>query len=812
MASVTQAPNSIIASPSDTTHDTVTLDVMGMKCAGCVRAVEKQLQQLPEVTAVTVNLVTEVATVEVNQAIAPNILAQRLTDAGFPSQPRLAVGFQAQLKSGLDNLAALRLQQDQRQRRDLMIAIALLIASSTGHLTQMLGWSVPVLTNDWFHGALAAATLAIPGRTLLIEGWQGLLRGAPNMNTLIGLGALTAFFTSVIALLFPQLSWECFFPEPVMLIGFIILGRTLEGQARHRAASALETLAALQPQIASVVGKDKPNLNISDIRPDNAIPLPLDLVQVGDWVRILPGEQIPLDGEILQGTTTIDESMLTGESVPRPKQVGDPVVGGTMNQSGTLIIRVTSVGQDTTLARIIQLVEDAQARKAPIQKLADTIAGYFTYGVLTLAALTFLFWFYIGSQMWPDLAIAHPMTHHTMGPIHRETIPAVVATPTLLSIKLTIAVLVIACPCALGLATPTALLVGSGIGAERGLLIRGGDILEKAHQLKILVFDKTGTLTRGEPEVTEVVSTDPAIDANQLLQLAATVESGTQHPLAQAIIQVAQARSLPYLPAQDFQTIAGSGASARINWNGQYQVTQLGNLSWLTQLITVPDAIQAQAIALARTGQTAVGLSLAGRIIGLIAINDQPRPEAKTVIQQLQAQGMRILMLTGDQADTAHSVAQTLGIHIDQVLAGVKPDEKAQTIAQLQAEMAGHGTTVGMVGDGINDAPALAQADVGIALQVGSEIATATADILLMRNSLSDVAAVLQLSQATFRKIRQNLFWALAYNVVAIPVAAGVLLPAYHITLSPSNAGLLMALSSISVVMNSLVLRWQWRA
>jgi Cu2+-exporting ATPase len=266
------------------------------------------------------------------------------------------------------------------------------------------------------------------------------------------------------------------------------------------------------------------------------------------------------------------------------------------------------------------------------------------------------------------------------------------------------------------------------------------------------------------------------------------------------------------LPAQDFQTIAGSGASARINWNGQYQVTQLGNLSWLTQLITVPDDIQAQAIALARTGQTAVGLSLAGRIIGLIAINDQPRPEAKTVIQQLQAQGMRILMLTGDQADTAHSVAQTLGIHIDQVLAGVKPDEKAQTIAQLQAEMAGHGTTVGMVGDGINDAPALAQADVGIALQVGSEIATATADILLMRNSLSDVAAVLQLSQATFRKIRQNLFWALAYNVVAIPVAAGVLLPAYHITLSPSNAGLLMALSSISVVMNSLVLRWQWRA
>ncbi len=794
--------------------DTITLDVLGMKCAGCVRSVETQLQQVPGVIQATVNLVTEVATIELSDRATATAasLAQRLTDAGFPSQPRQASGFQAQLNDGLDQLETLRAQQNDRQRQDLIIAIGLLIASSTGHLIQMLGWSIPALTNDWLHAALATATLAIPGRSILVEGWQGLRRNAPNMNTLIGLGALTAYLTSAIALLFPQLNWECFFAEPVMLIGFILLGRTLEGRARSRAASALQALAALQPKTASVVGKDKPDLNITDIRPESAIKLPLDLVQVGDWVQVLPGEQIPVDGSILQGTTTIDESMLTGESVPVTKQAGDSVSGGTMNQSGALIMRVGRVGQDTALARIIKLVEDAQARKAPIQQFADTIAGYFTYGVLTIAALTFLFWYFIGSQLWPDLAIAHPMAHHAMGAIHREALPTVVATPMLLSIKLTIAVLVIACPCALGLATPTALLVGSGIGAERGLLIRGGDILEKAHKLTTLVFDKTGTLTKGEPEVTEIIAVDPHINADQLLQLAASVESGTQHPLAQAILQAAKRQAIDLLPATDYQTIAGSGVSAQVNWEETANTVQLGTLAWLeSQSIVIAETIHQQAIALAHQGHTVVGLSLGDRLIGLMAINDQPRPEAKAVIQQLQAKGIRVMMLTGDRAETAHSIAKTLGIPAQQVLAEVKPAAKADAIAHLQRQHHGQAQVIAMVGDGINDAPALAQADVGIALQAGTEVATETADILLMRNSLRDVAAVLSLSQATFSKIRQNLFWAFVYNIVAIPAAAGAFLPAYHFTLSPSNAGLLMALSSISVVTNSLLLRWQWR-
>jgi P-type Cu2+ transporter len=538
--------------------------------------------------------------------------------------------------------------------------------------------------------------------------------------------------------------------------------------------------------------------------------LPLDLIQVGDWVQVLPGEQIPVDGSILQGTTTIDESMLTGESVPVTKQTGDSISGGTMNQSGALIMRVSRVGQDTALARIIKLVEDAQARKAPIQQFADTIAGYFTYGVLTIAALTFLFWYCIGSQLWPELAIAHPMAHHAMGMVHREAMPTVIATPMLLSIKLTIAVLVVACPCALGLATPTALLVGSGIGAERGLLIRGGDILEKAHKLTTLVFDKTGTLTKGTPEVTEILP-QPGLDANQLLQLAATVESGTQHPLAQAILQAAKTQAIDLLPATDYQTIAGSGVSAQVNWEATAHIVRLGTLTWLeSQAIAIPDAIHPQAQTLAHQGKTIVGLSANDQLLGLIAIHDQPRPEAREVIQQLQAQGIRVIMLTGDRAETAHSIAATLGIPAQQVFAAVKPADKATTIAHLQTHH-GKPPVIGMVGDGINDAPALAQADVGIALQAGTEVATATADILLMRNSLSDVAAVLRLSRTTFRKIRQNLFWAFVYNIVAIPAAAGVFLPAYHVTLSPSNAGLLMALSSISVVTNSLLLRWQWR-
>jgi P-type Cu2+ transporter len=792
---------------STTPPQTVTLDVTGMKCAGCVSAVEKQLQQVPGVERAIVNLVTEVANVDCDGSVVPADLAEALTQAGFPSYVRRGAGFQAEIDQGLHDLAERRQQQAKRQKQDLAIAIFLLAASSLGHLTQMLGWSVPALTNDWFHGTLALATLSVPGRPILWEGWQGIRRHAPNMNTLIGLGAVTAFVTSAIALLFPQLNWECFFAEPTMLIGFILLGRTLEQRARNRAASALQSLAALQPKTARVVGKDKAGADVAQIDWNQPLEMSLDLVQAGDWVQVLPGEQVPVDGVVLQGTTTIDESMLTGEAVPVTKQAGDSVSGGTMNQSGAFVLRVSRVGHDTTLARIIKLVEDAQSRKAPIQQLADRIAGYFTYGVLTIAAITFAFWFFWGSHIWPDLGMAHPMAHHAMQGVHREALPTVPTTPLLLSLKLTIAVLVIACPCALGLATPTALLVGSGLGAERGLLIRGGDVLEKAFKLKTIVFDKTGTLTLGQAAVTDiwpVAKTSP----HDLLQLAATVESGTQHPLAQAIVAAAQAKSLTLLAAQDFQTIAGSGVAAQVQWQGTAALVRLGTLNWFADLgLTVAATVVEQAAHYARSGKTVVAIALDQQLLGLMAISDRPRPEASAMIRQLQRRGLVVMMLTGDRHETAQAIAEELGIAAQNVLAEVKPDQKAQTIAQLQSPQ----HLVAMVGDGINDAPAIAQADVGIALQTGTEVAAATADILLMRNSLNDVVAALTLSQGTFRKIRQNLFWAFVYNIVAIPIAAGVLLPFYQISLSPSNAGLLMALSSISVVTNSLLLRWQWR-
>jgi Cu2+-exporting ATPase len=804
----------------DPALETIVLDVAGMKCAGCVRSVETQLKQYPGVIDASVNLVTEVATVGCQAGVDAQALAQRLSAAGFPSQPRQAAGFHASLQEGLTHWEQQRQQHLQQRQQQLVIALVLLAVSSLGHITHALGWSVPALTNDWLHGSLAAATLLVPGRPILVEGWQGLRRNAPNMNTLIGLGTLAAFVTSLIALLVPQLGWECFFSEPVMLIAFILLGRSLEQYARQKAASGLQALAALQPKVARVVGKDRRDRPVT-IELSGGMELPIDLVHPGDWVGVLPGETIPVDGTLVLGETTVDESMLTGEAVPLLKQPGDRVSAGSLNQTGAIGVRVDRVGRDVTLAQIIQLVETAQARKAPIQNLADTVAAYFTYGILIVAALTFSFWLFWGSHLWPDtLGVAYPMAHHPLSGIHREAMVAVPQSPLLLSLKLTIGVLVVACPCALGLATPTALLVGSSLGAQRGLLIRGGDALQQAAQVDTLVFDKTGTLTLGQPQVTDVVPVPVAVAVSvaavcpepnpaQLLQLAATVEAGTRHPLAVAIAAAAQAQDLDPLPAQNFRTLAGSGVSAHVQWGGEWSPVYLGTCEWLQELgIEIPEQAQQQVYRLATDGKTVVLLALNRQLLGWIAVMDSLRPEAAATMKMLQHQGMQVMLLTGDRSQVAQRVAQAIGIASERVLAEVKPAQKAETIARLQAS----GHQVGMIGDGINDAPALAQANVGMALQGSTDVAAGTADILLMRNSLTQVVAALTLSRATFNKIRQNLFWAFFYNAVAVPVAAGALLPHYHFILTPSMAGGLMALSSISVVTNSLLLQWQLQA
>ena len=744
----------------DTSLETITIDVTGMKCAGCVRAVEKQLNQQPGVKSVTVNLVTELATVECARPIDSTTLAAKLTEAGFPSQPRTAEHFES------PDLTERRQAELQRQTQQLTIAILLLVFSMIGHLhVEIFG-----LSNVWFHCGL------------IVDGWQGLRRNAPNMNTLVSLGTLTAFTASFVALICPQLGWECFFDEPVMLVGFILLGRTLEQRARGQAAAALQSLVALQPRSARLIGKDGTT--------QTGIDIPIAHVRAGEWLQVLPGEQIPVDGEIVSGETTIDESLLTGESIPIQKQTGDLVAAGTLNQSGAIAIRVTRVGKETTLARIIDLVESAQARKAPIQKLADTIAGYFTYGVLSIALLTFLFWEFIGTKIWTSLpqwtiGLEHA---HDMGMMPHPS-------PMLLSLKLAIAVLVIACPCALGLATPTAILVGSGIGAERGLLIRGGDVLEQVHHLDTIIFDKTGTLTTGKPVVTDVIE----FDRNDVLQIAATVESGSRHPLAAAILQAAQ--DLPLLPAQDFYTEAGYGVSAKVELDSIQQQDFLGTAKWLeNHQIAIPETARSQADQLAASGKTIVYVATQ-TLIGIIAVSDRVRPDAKTTIKALQDLNLQVMMLSGDRISTAQAIAADLGL--SEVLAEIPPAGKATAIAQLQSE----GHCVGIVGDGINDAPALAQADVGIALKSGTDVAIETAGIVLMRDRLSDVVESIRLSRATFAKIQQNLFWAFAYNLLGIPIAAGVLLPGFGILLSPAAAGALMAFSSVSVVTNSLLLR-----
>ena len=823
MLPLVQKSSHPVLSPSAIAHptlptDTITLDVAGMRCAGCVNVVEQQLKSHPGVISACVNLVTEVAVVEYEiERINPSNLAEKLTSAGFPTQPRYGSTSQTDYITPAER----HRQEIKATIWRLIMAGTLIVLSGLGHL----GEHFSILTPFWFHWGLATATLLGPGRAIIVDGFWGIRRLAPNMNTLVGLGAVTAYTTSVVALVFPQLGWECFFDEPVMLLGFILLGRTLEQQARGRAASAFEALLSLQPTTARLV-KNTSDKIVDETSMHQAIEIPADQVRIGEWLQVLPGEKIPTDGEVVAGKSTVDESMLTGEAMPVLKQPGDLVAAGTLNQSGVIVLQATRTGKDTTIAQIVALVEAAQTRKAPVQKLADTVAGYFTYGVMTAAALTFAFWYFIGTRLWPDVMHqAWGMGHGAMG---MEI--AVHPSPLLLSLKLAIAVLVIACPCALGLATPTAILVGTSIGAERGILIKGGDVLERVRQLDTIVFDKTGTLTLGKPTVTDCIpvlsmepgeqggiggirsnysppapSAPPAPPApfsspSALLQIAAAAESGTCHPLATAIGEETKAKRLFIPPAQDFYTEAGLGVSATV----EGQQVLVGGEDWLIQQgVSMVEAVKAQAEELALAGKTVVYVAVRGKLAGLIAVTDALREDAKTTVDSLRQMGLRVMILTGDRLEAANAIAQTLGIDPKDIKAGVRPDGKVAAIEQMQT--GGH--RVAMIGDGINDAPALAQADAGIALYAGTDVAIESAQIILMRSRLTDIVESIRLSRATVNKIRQNLFWALAYNTLGIPIAAGLLAPACGIVLSPAGAGAMMAFSSVSVVTNSLLLR-----
>ena len=802
-----------LSSPEFIESQTIVLDITGMMCAGCVSTVEKKLAQCDGVHAATVNLLTEVAALECHPQVEGEAIAQVLTEAGYPSTLRQAnlAGLSAE-----SNWLAKQEQAQENQLNQLAIASILLVFSVLGHLQHLnLGdalrplLTIPVITTLWFHGTLATLTLLFPARKILVAGFQGIQRGAPNMNTLVSLGALSAYLTSLAALLFPRLGWECFFDEPVMLLSFILLGRTLEQRARFQSAGSLRSLIALQPPFARLVPQPAA-LEHSTYTATTSLKVPASQVKVGEWLQVLPGEKVPVDGIIVLGETTLDESMLTGESSLVSKQPQDTVSAGTLNQSGAITLQVTRTGTETTLGQMIQLVETAQTRKAPIQGLADIISGYFTYGVLISSALTFCFWYFVGTPLWPDvaqLAMGHMPAHAAHMPAAGESLRLLV------SLKLAIAVIVVACPCALGLATPTAILVGSGMGAEKGLLIRGGDILEATQQIDTLVFDKTGTLTTGSPQVVDCISFADDLSEDELLQLAATVESGTCHPLAVAIQSAAQQKQLPLLNAGNFQTRAGLGISAVVESadflnhpsdQDPNQTIVLGNKAWLAENGCLVDAsVTTMATNIAKAGKTVVFLTRERQLIGLISVADQLRPEAADVLTTLKSMGISIQILSGDSSAAVHAIARQLDLDSAQIQAEVKPEEKLNAIASLQA--AGH--KVGLVGDGINDAPALAKADVGIALNSGSEVAIATADIILVNDNLADVPAAIQLSQATLNKIRQNLAWAFSYNLICIPLAAGAFLPAFGIFLNPGLAGGLMALSSVAVVLNSLSLK-----
>ncbi|BBC25968.1 copper-translocating P-type ATPase [Pseudanabaena sp. ABRG5-3] len=756
-----------------------------MKCAGCVAVVEKRLLACEGVKAASVNLLTEKATVVYSDEAAPQDFVPQLIEAIAKA------GFSAEFIDQSDRQSKLKSPNAPVPQtlwfgisQEVAIPASLVILAIVGHLGLIGVVDLPLLGNMYAHWIVSTVALGWVGRPIWWDGLKSLWYRAPNMNSLVGLGTISAYLASTIALYVPQLGWQCFFEEPVMLLGFVLLGQALLERAKGKASNAIRALMELQPASARLLV----NSNDGEIQ----VPIAVEDLQVGDRIVVWAGEKIPVDGEIIAGSSSVDESMLTGESMPVAKQLGSRVTGATLNLTGAITVQVLQTGADTTLARIVSLVESSQASKAPIQYLADRVAGYFAYSVMAISALTFLIWY---------------------GLLHAEIV---------FSLRLAIAVLVVACPCALGLATPTAIMVGTGMGAEKGILIKGGASLEKIDQLSAVVFDKTGTLTTGKPEVTDVITNDLIVFGNRMidqttfkslidrevptsalrvLQLAASAEVGANHILGAATIAKAKELNIELLPTQSSQIVAGCGVEALLTTG---ETILVGNATWLSdRQVTIPSEILDRSQQLAQLGKTPIFVAVDTQLLGIIAIRDRLKPEALEVVRQIEAMGLQVWMLTGDRQETAIAIANQLGIPAERAIAEVKPDGKADAILKLLAA----GQRVAMVGDGVNDAPALASATVGIALSSGTDVAMETADIVLMRNGLSDVVPAIELSRATFNKIRQNLFWAFAYNTLAIPIAAGILYPSFGISLNPTIAGLAMALSSVSVVMSSLSLR-----
>ena len=738
-------------------------NVTGMSCAACSARVEKAVKKVPGVTSCSVSLLTNSMGVE--GTASPAAILSAVQEAGYGASPKNASASKTSDASA--DLDALADHETPKLKRRLIASLGFLLVLmyfSMGHM--MWGWPLP----HWFDGnhvamglvqLLLAGIVMVINQKFFINGFKGLIHGAPNMDTLVALGSMASFVWSTYALfamtraqvdgndeLVMHYMMEFYFESAAMILTLITVGKMLEARSKGKTTDALKSLMKLAPKTATLV------------RDGAEVTVAIADVQKGDVFVVRPGENIPVDGVVLEGTSAVNESALTGESIPVDKAVGDKVSAATTNQSGFLRCEATRVGEDTTLAQIIKMVSDAAATKAPIAKIADTVSGFFVPAVISIAVVTTIVWLLLGHELGYALARG-------------------------------ISVLVISCPCALGLATPVAIMVGNGLGAKNGILFKTAASLEAAGRTQIVALDKTGTITEGAPRVTDLLPAE-GVSETELLTLAAALESRSEHPLAKAVLADAEAKAITPPEVTDFAALPGNGLAAKLNGMGIYA----GNAAFIQTKLTLPAALAQQAEKLASEGKTPLFFGGAGRLLGVIAVADTIKEDSPEAIRQLQNMGIRVVMLTGDNQRTADAIGRQAGV--DEVIAGVLPDGKEAVIRQLQAS-----GKVAMVGDGINDAPALTRADTGIAIGAGTDVAIDAADVVLMNSKLSDVPAAIRLSRVTLRNIHENLFWAFIYNIIGIPLAAGLFIP-FGLTLNPMFGAAAMSLSSFCVVSNAL--------
>ena len=738
-------------------------NVTGMSCAACSARVEKAVKKVPGVTSCSVSLLTNSMGVE--GTASPAAILSAVQEAGYGASPKNASSSKASDTSA--DLDALADRETPKLKRRLIASLGFLLVLmyfSMGHM--MWGWPLP----HWFDGnhvamglvqLLLAGIVMVINQKFFINGFKGLIHGAPNMDTLVALGSMASFVWSTYALfamtraqvdgndeLVMHYMMEFYFESAAMILTLITVGKMLEARSKGKTTDALKSLMKLAPKTATLV------------RDGAEVTVAIADVQKGDVFVVRPGENIPVDGVVLEGTSAVNESALTGESIPVDKAVGDKVSAATTNQSGFLRCEATRVGEDTTLAQIIKMVSNAAATKAPIAKIADTVSGFFVPAVISIAVVTTIVWLLLGHELGYALARG-------------------------------ISVLVISCPCALGLATPVAIMVGNGLGAKNGILFKTAASLEAAGRTQIVALDKTGTITEGAPRVTDLLPAE-GVSETELLTLAAALESRSEHPLAKAVLADAEAKAITPPEVTDFAALPGNGLAAKLDGMDIYA----GNAAFIQTKLTLPAALAQQAEKLASEGKTPLFFGGAGRLLGVIAVADTIKEDSPEAIRQLQNMGIRVVMLTGDNQRTADAIGRQAGV--DEVIAGVLPDGKEAVIRQLQAS-----GKVAMVGDGINDAPALTRADTGIAIGAGTDVAIDAADVVLMNSKLSDVPAAIRLSRATLRNIHENLFWAFIYNIIGIPLAAGLFIP-FGLTLNPMFGAAAMSLSSFCVVSNAL--------